>query len=175
MPFGSGFMIEYGVSGRKIRRFRLPEWQDTPPPERKYGGSANAQSNWNPLLAISSIRSTQSPQPTAHRPPVQPTPGQESPSLAGAPATHKAPRPRRAGAAATAVSGRGKGNKQLGGTTARESEWRQNLKINRPLRPPRPFAAAAAPFPSPYYPSPRPRSPCQRARAPTPSSRARPL
>lgn len=62
--------------------------------------------------------------------------------------------PRRARAAATAVSGRGKWNKQVGGTRARESKWRQNLKINRPLGPPHPFAAAAPPSPSP-----RPRSP----------------
>ncbi|XP_014646727.1 PREDICTED: PAB-dependent poly(A)-specific ribonuclease subunit PAN3 isoform X5 [Ceratotherium simum simum] len=94
-----------------------------------------------------------------------PTPGQASPR---APATHKPPR-LRARAAATAVSGRGKWNKQLRGTRARESEWRQNLKINRPLRPPHPFAAAAPP-------------PLARAlevpvwvRAPTPSSRAAPL
>lgn len=77
--------------------------------------------------------------------------------------------PRRACAAATALSGRGKWNKQLGGTRALESEWRQNLKINRPLHPPSPFAAAAPPslaraLEGPVW-----------ARAPTPSSRAAPL
>ncbi|KAK2112637.1 hypothetical protein P7K49_012384 [Saguinus oedipus] len=70
---------------------------------------------------------------------------------------------------ATTVSGRGKWNKQLGGTRARENEWRQNLKINWPLRPPHPLVAAA--------PSPPARAlevPVS-ARAPTPSSRAAPL
>ncbi|XP_059758460.1 PAN2-PAN3 deadenylation complex subunit PAN3 isoform X7 [Balaenoptera ricei] len=81
----------------------------------------------------------------------------------------QAPAPRRAGALATAVSGRGKWNKQLGGTRARESQWRQNLKINRPLRPPRPFAAAAPP------PRARALEVPVRACAPTPSSRAAPL
>ncbi|XP_027447257.1 PAN2-PAN3 deadenylation complex subunit PAN3 isoform X3 [Zalophus californianus] len=77
--------------------------------------------------------------------------------------------PRRACATATALSGRGKWNKQLGGTRARESEWRQNLKINRPLHPPSRFIAAAPPslaraLEGPVW-----------ARAPTPSSRAAPL
>lgn len=77
--------------------------------------------------------------------------------------------PRRACAAATALSGRGKWNKQLGGTRARESEWRQNLKINRPLHPPSRFIAAASPslaraLEGPVW-----------ARASTPSSRAAPL
>uniref|UniRef100_A0ABI7YBQ7 PAN2-PAN3 deadenylation complex subunit PAN3 n=1 Tax=Felis catus TaxID=9685 RepID=A0ABI7YBQ7_FELCA len=77
--------------------------------------------------------------------------------------------PRRACAAATALSGRGKWNKQLGGTRARESEWRQNLKINWPLHPPSPFAAAAPPSQARSLEGP------VRARAPTPSSRAAPL
>uniref|UniRef100_A0A8C0NZP5 Poly(A) specific ribonuclease subunit PAN3 n=2 Tax=Canis lupus familiaris TaxID=9615 RepID=A0A8C0NZP5_CANLF len=77
--------------------------------------------------------------------------------------------PRRACAAATALSGRGKWNKQVGGTRARASEWRQNLKINRPLHPPSPPAAAVPPslaraLEGPVW-----------ARAPTPSSRAAPL
>ncbi|XP_058544841.1 PAN2-PAN3 deadenylation complex subunit PAN3 isoform X1 [Neofelis nebulosa] len=77
--------------------------------------------------------------------------------------------PRRACAAATALSGRGKWNKQPGGTRARESEWRQNLKINWPLHPPSPFAAAAPPSQARSLEGP------VWARAPTPSSRAAPL
>lgn len=96
-----------------------------------------------------------------------PAPGQASPWRSRYPQATAA---RRARATATAGSGRGKWNKQLGGTRARESEWRQNLKINRPLRPLRPLAAAAAPsslaraLAIPVW-----------ARVPAPSSRAAPL
>lgn len=81
----------------------------------------------------------------------------------------QAPAPRRACAAQTAVSGRGKWNKQLGASEAQDREWRQNLKINRTFRHLHLLAAAA--FPLPARPLEVPVGAC----APTPSSRAAPL
>ncbi|XP_045700695.1 PAN2-PAN3 deadenylation complex subunit PAN3 isoform X4 [Phyllostomus hastatus] len=77
--------------------------------------------------------------------------------------------PRRACAALTAVSGRGKWNKQLRASEAQDREWRQNLKINWTFRHLHLLAAAA------FRPLARALEVPVGARAPTPSSRAAPL
>jgi hypothetical protein len=158
------YVVTFAFSIKKKKKKRHDTWPD----QREYSKKKDIRSREN----FSTRRRPGTPPrtacPTASRSRMPPGARRPAglPLALPLPTSHRAPRAR---AAATAVSGRGKWNKQLRGTRARGSEWRQNLKINRPLSSSHPLAAAA---PSP--PGPRPRSPYLGTASP-PRRPARPL